>query len=74
VIWARDHRNGQSTNEPHSRSLPAAPGLEGEPKETSYSEGRFLVLADSYLDPYIFGEGKDYGRRRNNRRENQASR
>jgi outer membrane lipoprotein len=30
----------------------------GEPKETVYSEGRFLVLSDNYLDPYVFRRGK----------------
>jgi outer membrane lipoprotein len=30
----------------------------GEPKNTTYSEGRFLVLTDNYLDPYVFREGK----------------
>ena len=30
----------------------------GEPKNTIYSEGRFLVLADTYLDPYVFRRGK----------------
>jgi outer membrane lipoprotein len=33
-------------------------GWRGEPKETSYSEGRFLILTDNYLDPYIFRRGK----------------
>jgi outer membrane lipoprotein len=30
----------------------------GEPKEKSPSEGRFLVRADSYLDPYVYQQGK----------------
>jgi outer membrane lipoprotein len=33
-------------------------GWRGEPKDTSTSEGRFLILADKYLDPYIFRMGK----------------
>lgn len=33
-------------------------GWRGEPKETTASEGRFLILADKYLDPYIFRRGK----------------
>jgi outer membrane lipoprotein len=33
-------------------------GWRGEPKDTSASEGRFLILADKYLDPYIFRKGK----------------
>ena len=30
----------------------------GEPQETSPSEGRFLVLANEFLDPYIYWEGR----------------
>ncbi len=30
----------------------------GEPKLTATSEGRFLVLADRFLDPYIYQSGK----------------
>ncbi|MGA2318484.1 MAG: Slp family lipoprotein [Thermodesulfobacteriota bacterium] len=33
-------------------------GWRGEPKETVASEGRFLILADKYLDPYILRRGK----------------
>jgi len=33
-------------------------GWRGEPNKTYPSEGRFLVLADEYLDPYIFRRGK----------------
>ncbi len=33
-------------------------GWRGGPIETYRSEGRFLVLADEYLDPYIFRGGK----------------
>lgn len=33
-------------------------GWRGEPRETYPSEGRFLVLYDKYLDPYIFRRGK----------------
>jgi outer membrane lipoprotein len=33
-------------------------GCRGEPKETVTSEGRFLILADKYLDPYLFRKGK----------------
>ena len=29
-------------------------GWRGEPKDTSTSEGRFLILVDKFLDPYIF--------------------
>jgi outer membrane lipoprotein len=30
----------------------------GEPNETYASEGRFLILAEKYLDPYLFQRGK----------------
>ena len=30
----------------------------GEPEETVASEGRFLINADQYLDPYIYQKGK----------------
>ena len=30
----------------------------GEPKERAASEGRFLVLDDKFLDPYIYWEGR----------------
>ena len=33
-------------------------GWREEPKETLASEGRFLVLAEKYLDPYVFRRGK----------------
>ena len=29
-----------------------------EPKRTNISEGRFLILSEKYLDPYIFGSGR----------------
>ncbi|MBP1698779.1 MAG: outer rane lipoprotein Slp [Deltaproteobacteria bacterium] len=60
VIWGGEiietvnQRDGTTQIEVFQRPL----GWRGEPKETSYSEGRFLVLADSYLDPYIFRRGK----------------
>ena len=33
-------------------------GWGGEPKDTMASEGRFLVIADKELDPYIYQRGK----------------
>jgi len=30
----------------------------GEPNETYPSEGRFLILAEKYLDPYLFKRGR----------------
>ena len=33
-------------------------GFRGEPNETAASEGRFLILDDRFLDPYIYWEGR----------------
>ncbi len=33
-------------------------GFRGEPRETAPSEGRFLVLVDRFLDPYVYREGR----------------
>jgi outer membrane lipoprotein len=33
-------------------------GWRGQPRDTTYSEGRFLVLADYYLDPYVYRAGR----------------
>ncbi len=33
-------------------------GWRGEPRESISSEGRFLILVDKYLDPYIFQTGR----------------
>jgi len=33
-------------------------GWREEPKDTVASEGRFLVTADKYLDPYVFWRGR----------------
>ena len=33
-------------------------GFRGEPKETAPSEGRFLVLVNRFLDPYVYREGR----------------
>src|SRR4030042_4285427 len=30
----------------------------GEPNETYPSEGRFLILTEKYLDPYLFKQGR----------------
>jgi outer membrane lipoprotein len=32
-------------------------GWRGEPKDVGLSEGRFLILVDRYLDPYVFKPG-----------------
>lgn len=33
-------------------------GRRGEPEVTLVSEGRFLILSEKYLDPYIFQKGR----------------
>ncbi len=60
VIWGGEiietinQKEGTTLIEVFQRPL----GWRGEPKNTTYSEGRFLVLADNYLDPYVFRQGK----------------
>lgn len=47
-------KDGRTEVEVFQRPL----GGRGEPGETARSEGRFLVLADKYLDPYLFRRGR----------------
>src|SRR5512139_1906595 len=60
VVWGGDiietvnQRDGTTQIEIFQRPL----GWRGEPKDTVASEGRFLVIADKDLDPYIYGRGK----------------
>jgi outer membrane lipoprotein len=60
VIWGGEiietvnQKDGTTILEVFERPL----GWRGEPKILSYSEGRFLVLVDKYLDPYLFARGK----------------
>jgi len=60
VIWGGDivktinQKDGTTLIEVFQRPL----GRRGEPQETPTSEGRFLVLADKYLDPYLFRRGR----------------
>jgi len=60
VIWGGDivtttnQKDGTTLIEVFQRPL----GRGGEPQETSYSEGRFLILAQEYLDPYLFRRGR----------------
>jgi outer membrane lipoprotein len=54
IIETVNQRDGTTQIEVFQRPL----GWRGEPKETNYSEGRFLVLTDYYLDSYIFRRGK----------------
>jgi outer membrane lipoprotein len=56
VIWGGDivqtinQKDGKTLIEIFQKPL----GWRGEPKDTPASEGRFLVIADKYLDPYLF--------------------
>lgn len=60
VIWGGEiietvnQKDGGTMIEIFQRPL----GWRGEPTLTVASEGRFLVLVDSYLDPYRFRQGK----------------
>ena len=54
IIETVNQKDGTTQIEVFQRPL----GWRGEPKETTASEGRFLILADKYLDPYVFQRGK----------------
>ncbi len=54
IIETVNQRDGTTQIEVFQRPL----GWRGEPKENGYSEGRFLILIDNYMDPYIFRRGK----------------
>lgn len=54
IIEASNQEAGTTQIQVFQRPL----GWRGEPKETTYSEGRFLVLADNYLDPDVFRRGR----------------
>ncbi len=60
VIWGGDiiqttnQQDGTRQIEVFQRPL----GWGEEPKGTLASEGRFLIVADKYLDPYIFKTGR----------------
>ena len=60
VIWGGDiiqttnQQDGTTQIEVFQRPL----GWGEEPKGTLASEGRFLIVADKYLDPYIFKTGR----------------
>jgi outer membrane lipoprotein len=60
VVWGGEivetvnQQDGTTQIEVYQKPL----GWRGEPKNTTYSEGRFLVLADYYLDPYVFRGGR----------------
>ncbi len=54
IIETTNQKDGSTQIEVFQRSL----GSRGEPMNTVASEGRFLALADNYLDPYIYRRGK----------------
>ena len=60
VIWGGDiietvnQKDGTTLIEVFQRPL----GWREEPKVTVASEGRFLILAEKYLDPYLFRRGR----------------
>jgi len=54
IIEAVNQKDGTTQIEVFQKPL----GWRGEPNETYPSEGRFLVLYDKYLDPYLFSSGK----------------
>ena len=60
VIWGGEilqtinQKDGTTIIEVFQKSL----GWRGEPKETLSTEGRFLILAEKYLDPYLYSRGK----------------
>jgi outer membrane lipoprotein len=54
IIETVNQKDGTTQIEVFQRPL----GWRGELKETLASEGRFLILADKYLDPYIFRRGR----------------
>jgi len=54
IIETLNQKDGTTFIEVFQRPL----GWRGEPRETLASEGRFLVLAEKYLDPYLFRRGR----------------
>jgi len=54
IIETVNQKDGTTLIEVFQRSL----GWREEPKETVASQGRFLALADRYLDPYLFQRGR----------------
>lgn len=54
IIETVDQEDGTTEIKVFQRPL----GWRGVPKETLASEGRFLILADKYLDPYLYRKGK----------------
>jgi len=54
IVQTVNQKDGTTLVEVFQRPL----GWRGEPKGTRASEGRFLILAEKYLDAYIFRRGR----------------
>ena len=54
IIQTTNQKDGTTLIEVFQRPL----GWRGEPKERPASEGRFLIIAEKYLDPYLFRRGR----------------
>ena len=54
IVQTENQKDGTTQIEVFQKPL----GWRGEPKDTGYSEGRFLMLAEKYLDPYLFRRGR----------------
>jgi outer membrane lipoprotein len=54
IIQTTNQKDGTTLIEVFQKPL----GWRGEPKETTASEGRFLVTFDKYLDSYVFRRGR----------------
>jgi len=54
IIEAVNQKDGTTQIEVIQRPL----GWREEPQETLASEGRFLILVEKYLDPYLFRRGR----------------
>ena len=55
IIQTTNQQDGTTMIEVFQRPL----GWQDNPKETSPSEGRFLVTVPKYLDPYVFSKGRE---------------
>jgi outer membrane lipoprotein len=53
IIETLNQKDGTTQIEVFQRPL----NWRGEPKKTLVSEGRFLILAEKYLDPYFYRKG-----------------
>lgn len=54
IVETTNQKDGSTLIEILERRL----GRQGEPDETSPSQGRFLVFSQEYMDPYVYRKGK----------------